>query len=84
MDSSVGSRGDSCGNARAKTINGPYKTEVIHRRGPCCNRDDVEYPTLEWVDWFNDRRLLELIGNVPPAELEAAFYRQQDESAMAA
>jgi len=84
IESSVGSRGDSYDNALAETINGLYKAEVIHRRGPWRNRDAVEYATLEWIEWFNNRRLLEPIGNVPPAELEAAYYRQQDESAMVA
>jgi len=84
IESSVGSRGDSYDNALAETINGLYKTEVIHRRGPWRNREAVEYATLEWVDWFNTRRLLEPIGNMPPAEYEAAYYRQQDESAIAA
>jgi len=84
IESSVGSRGDSYDNALAETINGLYKTEVIHRRGPWRNRDAVEYATLEWVDWFNNRRLLEPIGNIPPAEFEAAYYRQQEESAMVA
>ena len=84
VESSVGSRGDSYDNALAETINGLYKTEVIHRRGPWRHRDGVEYATLEWVDWFNKRRLLEPIGNVPPAEFEAAYYRQQSESAMVA
>ena len=68
IDSSVGSVGDSYDNALAETINGLYKTEVIRRRGPWKNIEDVEYATLEWVDWFNNRRLLEPIGNVPPAE----------------
>jgi transposase InsO family protein len=68
----------------AETINGLYKTEVIRRRGPWRNIDAVEYATMEWVDWFNHRRLLEPIGHVPPAELEQAYYRQLDESAMAA
>jgi transposase InsO family protein len=68
----------------AETINGLYKTEVIRRRGPWRNIDAVEYATLAWVDWFNHRRLLEPIGHVPPAELEQAYYRQLDESAMAA
>jgi transposase InsO family protein len=84
IESSVGSRGDSYDNALAETINGLYKTEVIHRRGPWRNRDAVEYATLEWVDCFNNRRLLEPIGNIPPAELEAAYYRQQEGSAMVA
>ncbi len=68
----------------AETINGLYKTEVIRRRGPWRNMDAVEYATLEWVDWFNHRRLLEPIGNVPPAEREQAYYRQLEGSAMAA
>jgi len=84
IESSVGSRGDSYDNALAETINGLYKTEVIHRRGPWRNRDAVEYATLEWVDWFNNRRLLEPIGNIPPAEFEAAYYRRQKGSAMVA
>jgi len=84
VDSSVGSVGDSYDNALAETINGLYKTEVIRRRGPWRNIDAVEYATLEWVDWFNHRRLLEPIGDVPPAELEQAYYRQLEESAMAA
>ena len=81
---SVGSRGDSYDNALAETIIGLFKTEVIRRRGPWRNIEAVEYATLEWIDWFNHRRLLESIGNVPPAELELAYHRQQEESAMAA
>jgi putative transposase len=77
---SVGSRGDSYDNALAETIIGLYKTELIRRRGPWRGIDDVEYATLEWVDWFNHRRLLEPIGYVPPAEFEAAFQRQEDPS----
>ena len=84
VESSVGSVGDSYDNAMAETINGLYKTEVIRRRGPWQHIDDVGYATLEWVDWFNQRRLLEPIGNVPPAELEQAYYRQLEGSAMAA
>lgn len=84
FEPSVGSVGDSYDNALAETIIGLYKTEVIHRRGPWRSVDAVEYATLEWVDWFNHRRLLESIGNVPPAELELAYYRQRDGSAMAA
>lgn len=68
----------------AETIIGLYKTEVIHRQGPWRNRDAVEYATLKWVDWFNHRRLLEPIGYVPPAELEQAYYRQLEGSAIAA
>jgi putative transposase len=84
VDASVGSVGDSYDNALAETINGLYKTEIIRRRGPWRNIDAVEYATLEWVDWFNHRRLLEPIGDVPPAELEQAYYHQLEESAMAA
>ena len=76
---SVGSVGDSYDNALAETINGLYKAEVIHRRGPWRTLQAVEYATLEWVDWFNNRRLLEPIGNVPPAEAEAAYYRELEE-----
>jgi transposase InsO family protein len=84
LESSVGSKGDSYDNALAETINGLYKTEVIHKCGPWRTVDEVEYATLEWVDWFNNRRLLEPIGNIPPAELEMAYYRQLEESAMVA
>jgi transposase InsO family protein len=83
LERSVGSVGDSYDNALAETINGLYKTEVIRRRGPWRNVDDVEYATLVWVDWFNNRRLLEPLGYVPPAEFEAAYYQQQGQ-AMAA
>jgi transposase InsO family protein len=77
---SVGSVGDSYDNALAETIIGLYKTELIGRRGPWKGIDDVEYATLEWVDWFNHRRLLEPIGHVPPAEFEAAYHRREDPS----
>jgi putative transposase len=77
---SVGSRGDSYDNALAETIIGLYKTELIRRRGPWKGLDDIEYATLEWIDWFNHRRLLEPIGYVPPAEFEAAYQRQEDPS----
>ena len=76
---SVGSVGDSYDNALAETINGLYKAEVIHRRGPWRTLEAVEYATREWVDWFNNRRLLEPIGHVPPAEAEAAYYRDLEE-----
>jgi transposase InsO family protein len=78
---SVGSVGDSYDNALAETINGLYKAEVIHRRGPWRSLEAVEYATLEWVDWFNHRRLLEPIGHVPPAEAEAAYYAALEEPA---
>ena len=77
---SVGSRGDSYDNALAETIFGLYKTELIRRRGPWKGIDDVEYSTLEWVDWFNHRRLLEPVGDVPPAEFEATYRRKEDPS----
>jgi putative transposase len=78
---SVGSVGDSYDNALAETINGLYKAEVIHRCGPWRSFDAVEYATLKWVDWFNNRRLLEPIGHVPPAEAEAAYYVGMEEPA---
>ena len=74
---SVGSVGDSYDNALAESVIGLYKTELIHKRAPWKDRDQVEYATLEYVDWFNHRRLLEPIGNIPPAEREANYHRQQ-------
>ena len=74
IDPSVGSVGDSYDNALAETINGLYKAEAIHRRGPWRSFEAVEYATLEWVDWFNHQRLLGPIGNIPPAEAEANRY----------
>ena len=84
IQASVGTTGDSYDNALAETINGLYKTEVIWRRGPWRSLEAVEYATLEWVDWFNNRRLLEPIGDVPPTEFEQAYYRQQESVALAA
>ena len=84
IEPSVGSVGDSYDNALAETINGLYKAEVIHRRGPWRSLEAVEFATLEWVDWFNNRRLLEPIGNVPPAEAEANYYAALDDTPMAA
>jgi putative transposase len=84
IEPSVGSVGDSYDNALAETINGLYKAEVIHRRGPWRNFEAVEYATLEWVDWFNHRRLLEPIGNIPPAEAEERYYAMLEQSNMAA
>lgn len=84
IEPSVGSVGDSYDNALAETINGLFKAEVIHRRGPWRSFEAVEYATLEWVDWFNNRRLLEPIGNIPPAEAEANFYAAMERSDMAA
>jgi putative transposase len=84
IEPSVGSVGDSYDNALAETINGLYKAEVIHRRGPWRAFEAVEFATLEWVDWFNHRRLLEPIGNIPPAEAEDRYYAILERPAMAA
>jgi transposase InsO family protein len=81
---SVGSVGDSYDNALAETINGLYKAEVIWRKGPWRSFEAVELATLEWVDWFNNRRLLEPIGNIPPAEAEERYYAMLDDTPMAA
>jgi len=84
VEPSVGSVGDSYDNALAETINGLYKAEVIHRRGPWRSMETVEFATLEWVDWFNNRRLLEPIGNIPPAEAEDRYYAMMEPATMAA
>jgi transposase InsO family protein len=84
IEPSVGSIGDSYDNALAETINGLYKAEVIHRRGPWRSFEAVEFATLEWVDWFNNRRLFEPIGNLPPAEAEATYYAQLKVTGIAA
>jgi transposase InsO family protein len=84
IEPSVGSIGDSYDNALAESIIGLYKTEIIRRRGPWRNLDAVEFATLEWVHWFNHRRLLESIGNIPPAELEETYYQSTNELAMVA
>jgi putative transposase len=84
IEPSVGSVGDSYDNALAETINGLYKAEVIHRRGPWKSFEAVEFATLEWVDWFNHRRLMGPIGDMPPAEAEERYYAMLDEPAMAA
>ena len=84
VEPSVGSVGDSYDNALAETVNGLYKTEVIRRRGPWRSLEAVELATLEWVDWFNNRRLLEPIGNIPPAEAEAMYYARLQEDRQAA
>jgi transposase InsO family protein len=84
IEPSVGSVGDSYDNALAETINGLFKAEVIHRCGPWRSFEAVEYATLEWVDWFNHRRLLEPIGNIPPAEAEERFYTNLEEQRAAA
>lgn len=83
IEPSVGTVGDSYDNALAETINGLYKTQVIHRRGPWRSFEAVEFAILEWVDWFNIRRLLEPIGNIPSAEAEERYYAMMERSAMA-
>jgi transposase InsO family protein len=83
LEASVGSIGDSYDNALAETVIGLYKAEVIRRRGPWRNAEQVEFATLEWVDWFNNRRLLEPIGNVPPAEYEEQYYEAEAAPAVA-
>ena len=81
---SVGSKGDSYDNALAETVNGLYKAELIHRRGPWKTRESVELATLEWVSWFNHQRLMEPLGYIPPAEAEANYYRQLNRQAAVA
>jgi putative transposase len=81
---SVGSVGGSYGNALAETVIGLFKTEVIRRLGPWRSFGAVEFATLEWVDWFNRRRLLEPIGDMPPAEAEARYYAELEATALAA
>ena len=84
IEPSVGSTGDSYDNALAETINGLFKAEIIHRRGPWKTREAVELATLEWVSWFNHHRLLEPIGYIPPAEAEANYWRQQAQASTTA
>ena len=84
IETSVGSKGDSYDNALAETINGLYKAELIHRRGPWKNAEAVELATLEWGAWFNHHRLLAPIGYLPPAEAEANYYRSQTGQAVVA
>ncbi|MGK0170909.1 MAG: putative transposase [Gammaproteobacteria bacterium] len=81
---SAGSVGDSYDNALAETINGLYKTEVIRHQGLWRRIEAVEFTTLEWVDWYNNRRLMESIGDVPPAELETEYSDELAGSAIAA
>lgn len=76
IEPSVDRVGDSYDNALAESVIGLFKTEVIHRLGPWRNLDDVKYSVLEWVDWFNHRRLFEPIGHIPPAEHEENYYRR--------
>ena len=84
VEPSFGSVGDSYDNALAESVIGLFKTEIIRRRGPWKRLEDVEYAALEWVDWFNHRRLLQPIGDVPPAEYEAEYHRLQEGQALAA
>jgi transposase InsO family protein len=84
VEASTGRTGDAYDNAMAETINGLFKTEVIRPLGTWKGIQDVEYATLEWVDWFNNRRLLEPIGNIPPVEFEMLYYKKLNESAMVA
>ncbi|HQC80443.1 MAG TPA: integrase core domain-containing protein, partial [Accumulibacter sp.] len=84
IEPSVGSKGYSDDNALAETIDGLYKAEVIHRRGPWKSKEAVELATLEWVSWFNHHRLLEPIGYIPPAEAEANYHRCQTAQAVTA
>jgi putative transposase len=84
IEPSVGSVGDSYDNALAETINGLYKAEVIRRRGPWKSLQAVAFATLEWVDWFNHRRLLEPIGNIPPTEAEQRYFAMLDQMKIAA
>jgi putative transposase len=84
IEPSVGSKGDSYDNALAETINGLYKAELIHRRGPWKTRESVELATLEWVAWFNHQRLMGPLGYIPPAEAEANYYRKHNRHAAVA
>ena len=84
IEPSVGSVGDSYDNALAETINGLYKAELIHRRRTWRSCEAVEFATLEWVDWFNHRRLIGPIGNIPPAEAEQRYYASLDSPALVA
>lgn len=84
IQASVGTTGDSYDNAMAEPLIGLFKAEVIWRQGPWRSLDAVEYAVLVWVDWFNNRRLLGPIGDVPPAEFEQEYYRQQQSQARAA
>ena len=80
----MGSRGESYDNALVESVIGLYKTELVRNKGPWRGLDDVEIATLEWVDWWNHRRLLEPIGRIPPAEAETAYYSREQPVAEAA
>jgi transposase InsO family protein len=81
IEPSVGRRGDAYDNALAETINGLYKAEVIHHLGPWKGLEDVEYATLEWVAWYNTQRLMEPLGDIPPAEYEEQYHRARADQA---
>lgn len=80
---STGSTGDSYDNALAESINGLYKAEVLHRKS-WKNHAEVELATLAWVDWFNNRRLLERLGHITPVEAEKAYYASSANNDLAA
>ena len=84
IEPSVGSVGDSYDNALAESVIGLYKTEVLDRRGPWRHAEAVEFATLDWVDWFNNRRLLSSTGDVPPVEYEEQYYHAQNAPATGA
>ena len=84
IEPSVGSTGDSYDNALAETINGLYKAELVHKLGPWKTVESLEWETLKWVSWFNHQRLLEPIGNIPPAEFEALYKQSQTQLPLAA
>ncbi len=84
IEPSVGSVDDGYDNAMAETINDLYKAELIHRSGPWRSFEAVEFATPTWGDWFNNRRIMELIGNMPPAEAEARYYAMREGQPMAA
>jgi putative transposase len=84
IEPSVGSVGDSYDNALAESINALFKAELIYRQGPWKSVEALELATLKWVSWFNEKRLLEPIGNIPPAEAEANYYQSLGEQAQAA
>lgn len=83
IEPSVGSIGDSYDNALAESVNGLYKTEVIRKQGPWKGLDDVEFATLDWVSWYNEKRLLEPIGDIPPVEFEQLYYQRQQSDPVA-
>jgi transposase InsO family protein len=82
IDPSVGSKGDSYYNAMAETINGLYKAEVIHKDGPWQSIEQVELATLDWVDWFNNQRIMEPLGYLSPKEFEMIYYEQEERPAV--